>query len=288
MFVSSGSQAVKRRKDAFTLIELLVVIAIIAILASVLLPVLSSAKRRAYESTCLNNQKQLIMAWLMYADDHNQGLIGMNTATALDWRIGLLAGGTIPTSPYPLKQYWPATMVGQINIHNWFIEEGFLEGPLAQYAANANIIHCPGDLRGQLYNVSSFDSYSGVMGLGTNITTYNWGVTTQDRLSAIRHPSDRIVFVEENDTRGDELQQWEFEYNVPDFGDKPAVFHGVSSTFSFADGHAEIRRWLDADTIAFANSTATYISSWVNYNNKALRADDASWVAQHYPCQANP
>ncbi|HEY1790663.1 MAG TPA: prepilin-type N-terminal cleavage/methylation domain-containing protein [Verrucomicrobiae bacterium] len=287
----------KNANRAFTLIELLVVIAIIAILAAMLLPVLQSAKRRAYVATCLDNQKELAAGWLMYADDHNGALIGMSDVIKSDWRIGLNASFQIP-NPYPLKQHWPTTVTGQVAINNWFIREGWVEGPLYQYASNPNLIHCPGDTR-DLLGVSDFDSYSGVMGLSTNTTKFSWGVTTIDNLSAIRHTSDRIVYVEESDTRGDNLQQWEFEYDtsvsglsgvpntpiVPSFGDKVAAFHGDSSTFNFADGHAENRRWLDPDVIAFANSTAPYASTWTGGKNWI---DDANWVAQHYPCLANP
>lgn len=74
----NAAQTRESAAQAFTLIELLVVIAIIAILAAVLLPVLQAAKLRAQTANCINNQKQLATAWLMYASDNNDGCVGNN------------------------------------------------------------------------------------------------------------------------------------------------------------------------------------------------------------------
>jgi len=284
------------RDDGFTLIELLVVIAIIAILAAMLLPALSNSRRKAYIAACVSNQKQLAAAWLMFATDNNDQVVGFDTLDKTYWRAGLQPGKTIILG---LSALPPAglSLVDQIN---WYVREGWIEGALYPYASSPNLIHCPGDNRGR-FNVGSFDSYSGVAGIDREVLDRKWGVVTLTKVSQIMHTSQKILWVEESDTRGDNLNYWVFKYDQnpngsqpsanpnPDWGDKVAAFHGSGSSFNFAGGHAENRRWLSGDTVGYASSTANYIDDWRSSGHPEPPGDlDVWWLFEHYACAANP
>lgn len=254
-----GQPSLAGRCSGFTLIELLVVIAIIAILAAILLPVLSEAQQRAQATQCLNNNRQLMVGWQMYADENNDTVpsteVDNTSGQSNDpdgrpaWMTGIET--YLVNNPQDIN---PA------NPSNWNIATDLEPSTLWQYTRNPAIYRCPADLRHCSVNVGSrFQGYPVVRSMSMNqifASSSAWinmdgsNFKYYKKKSLILNPTHVFVFIEEaaasiNDDAFAVACGSTINGNTPEWVDFPATYHNKhDTTFAFADGHAELHRWL--------------------------------------------
>ena len=265
----------------FTLIELLVVIAIIAILASMLIPALGRSKQKAQGIQCMSNHRQLCLAWRMYAEDNRDVLVyaSQNPSTPqLDQYSWCL--GTMDFDPN--------------NRGNWDINYDITRRPLWPYNKSANLYHCPADhsyvvVNGQRkprVRTMSMNLYvGGFDGPDAGLNQY-WVYSKLSQLTGPGGPSDKIfIFLDERedcinwgnymtDMRGYARPASSAMYEFSQ--DLPAFYHGQACGFSFADGHSEIKRWLDPRTMPPLNIEQMIVET------VSVPGDvDVAWMQDH-------
>jgi prepilin-type N-terminal cleavage/methylation domain-containing protein/prepilin-type processing-associated H-X9-DG protein len=268
------------RHIGFTLIELLLVIAIIAILAAMLLPVLAKAKIRAQGISCLNNMKELQTASMLYTGDNREYLPvncsispaggGDSSSKLPNWVDGTFAStGGVTETPARCSTNAFYLGVGPLTGGSPTVT---LLGSIGPYAKNAAVYHCPADTyKDPVYKELRVRSCSMNFSVGPSAGAYGLsGIYKQFHKStdfnARMAPSDCFVFLDEDPLS---LNDGYFYYIAAGNGnnDKPAVNHGNSSSFSFADGHVELHQWKDD----FLSEPAPYRGGDV----------DPVWLAQH-------
>lgn len=202
----------RRTRRGFTLVELLVVIGIIALLVSILLPALNKAREDAKRVRCLSNQRQLVMAWQMYASDNKGHICSSNT----------------PSYPQNPWWYWAAAGNTLDTLSN---------GKLWPYVKNYDVYRCPND-RVMYTHTYSINGYLAGENGDRIFTT-----------GAIKKAYSTFVFIEELDPRGFEINSFmPTHYPANNWNDIPGNMHINAGILSFADGHAIIWPFSDPRT----------------------------------------
>ena len=258
-----------RTGGGFTLVELLVAVAVIAILAALLLPALAGAKIRAQSVTCLNNQRQLMLACLLYTGDfddrlpYNMGADEIKRRVArnefLNWTSSIMSWELDPDNTNTVR---------------------LTQGGLGPYTGPApKIYRCPTD-----FAVSDIQAQAGwgsrVRSISMNAMVGDAGEYSADgvnvnnpdyrqffKLGQMPSPSSIFVFIEEHP---DSINDGYF-LNKPDsheWMDLPASNHGGAANLAFADGHLETHKWRFASTRPPAQPDAAALPLPVAYGRK--------------------
>jgi prepilin-type N-terminal cleavage/methylation domain-containing protein/prepilin-type processing-associated H-X9-DG protein len=295
----------------FTLIELLVVIAIIAILAALLLPVLNQAKEKARAIQCMSNTKQLTLGWLLFATDNEDYLMPNGQAGQ-------------PGTPVEGTPTWVAGSMlwnsGSDNTNTALLVDR-TQSSMARYVQSAGVYKCPSDIvpapnGTRVRSVSMNGALGGhapaVQGTQPNPpgryyygsgspSPYNIGALKSSDLNEPGPVNTFVILDEQADSmsavNGDAT--YAFDPGCPIAGqywrDLPASYHDGAGSFSFADGHSEINKWLNRSSVAGQAAQTVYPVTGTTYGSSApwkknlmRHSVDYEWVQDRMPFKSIP
>jgi len=241
-----------KTKKAFTLVELLVVIAIIALLMAILMPALQKAREMGMRAVCLSNVHQLALAWVLYAEANDGKIVNSNTSLIREVPSG--SGDyqwdlnpAVPVFSEPTWVGWvdrffiprkpPSTAESSFGTT---IEEQIAEieiGLLFTYVKDIDSYKCPVGRRGNERTYAIVDSMNGWPAGPANLINKN--------INQVKRAGEKIVFL---DCGEQSLASWTLVYNSASWCEPAQSRHSDGTTFGFADGHSEYRKWKHPNT----------------------------------------
>jgi prepilin-type N-terminal cleavage/methylation domain-containing protein/prepilin-type processing-associated H-X9-DG protein len=278
---SGAVNASSAQSRGFTLIELLVVIAIIAILAAMLLPALSKAKAKAQGIKCMSNTRQIALAVNMYVTDWSDKFV-VNAA----W----LASGGLDFGNSPANVDTASMLDPNLS-------------PVAAYLKSADVFKCPADIfdaaNGPRVRTIAFNGALGgkptIQGNNPGARNYHGGsgstVGVARKMSDLQIPGPSQVWAvidEHADSINDAIFMVDPGYPATSqkWRDLPASYHNGAGSLSFADGHAEIHKWLQKGTVTPQGPMTVYPVTKKNDDRwvKNMRnSSDYEWMQDRMP-----
>jgi prepilin-type processing-associated H-X9-DG protein len=225
-----------------------VVIAIIALLMAILMPTLKRAREQGQRAVCLGNLRQLILAWILYADDNDDKLVSSEAGVRRS------------------MSNWCEPWVGVTWASGWARGENLPEnGALWPYIKEVNLYKCPTGYRGELMTYAMMISNNGRSVEGSPVFK---------RRMLIPQPADRLIFIDEGIASPD---AYSTRYNQARWWDQPETRHGDGTNFAYGDGRAGYHKWKGIETIKQGRDN---VRTWVGLFAPVTEEgkEDLQWV----------